>query len=257
MSLTVALDRRLLVHLAAHQEGRRAARAGARVARRLVAARLRPRARTCSTTSQRCAPRGLTFAPEAGTQRMRDVVNKNVTEEQLMRRPSASSRAAGTTMKLYFMIGLPDRRGRGRARDRARRRARARGRQARASASAARPAEGDGQRLDARAQAAHAVSVVRDGHARPRSREKQGWLARRGARARKASKLRMHDADDVVLEGVFARGDRTLGDVLERAYRARRALRLVGRAAQASSVWEEALRAPTASIARRTSARSR
>ncbi len=39
---------------------------------------------------------GLTFAPEAGTQRMRDVVNKNVTEETSSRPPSACSRAAGT-----------------------------------------------------------------------------------------------------------------------------------------------------------------
>ena len=44
---------------------------------------------------QRVRATGVTFAPEAGTQRMRDVVNKNVTEEQLMRPPSASSRAGG------------------------------------------------------------------------------------------------------------------------------------------------------------------
>jgi radical SAM superfamily enzyme YgiQ (UPF0313 family) len=90
----LALDRRLLVHRAARQEGDASARARARLARRLVAARVRPREELLDEI-QRVRATGLTFAPEAGTQRMRDVVNKNVTEEQLMRRPSACSRAAG------------------------------------------------------------------------------------------------------------------------------------------------------------------
>ena len=50
---------------------------------------------------------GLTFAPEAGTQRMRDVINKNVTEEDLMRAVRASFEAGWRRMKLYFMMGLP------------------------------------------------------------------------------------------------------------------------------------------------------
>ncbi len=50
---------------------------------------------------------GLTFAPEAGTQRMRDVVNKNVTEEDLERTAHRVFERGWKRMKLYFMIGLP------------------------------------------------------------------------------------------------------------------------------------------------------
>jgi radical SAM-linked protein len=50
---------------------------------------------------------GLTFAPEAGTQRMRDVVNKNVTEEDLERTAHRVFSRGWQRMKLYFMIGLP------------------------------------------------------------------------------------------------------------------------------------------------------
>ncbi len=50
---------------------------------------------------------GLTFAPEAGTQRMRDVINKNVTEEDLLRACADAFASGWTGVKLYFMIGLP------------------------------------------------------------------------------------------------------------------------------------------------------
>lgn len=50
---------------------------------------------------------GLTFAPEAGTQRLRDVINKNVTEEDLLRAVTDAFDAGWCGVKLYFMIGLP------------------------------------------------------------------------------------------------------------------------------------------------------
>jgi radical SAM family uncharacterized protein len=50
---------------------------------------------------------GLTFAPEAGTQRMRDVINKGITEEDLMNAVRASFSQGWMRMKLYFMMGLP------------------------------------------------------------------------------------------------------------------------------------------------------
>ena len=50
---------------------------------------------------------GLTFAPEAGTQRLRDVINKNVTEEDLFKTVNTAFKGGWTTIKLYFMIGLP------------------------------------------------------------------------------------------------------------------------------------------------------
>ncbi len=50
---------------------------------------------------------GMTFAPEAGTQRLRDVINKNVTEGDLLRAAEAAFAAGWLTVKLYFMMGLP------------------------------------------------------------------------------------------------------------------------------------------------------
>ena len=50
---------------------------------------------------------GLTFAPEAGTQRLRDVINKNVTEEELLSTCRTAFGGGWTSVKLYFMIGLP------------------------------------------------------------------------------------------------------------------------------------------------------
>lgn len=51
---------------------------------------------------------GLTFAPEAGTQRLRDVINKNVTEEDLLRATTDAFSCGWTGVKLYFMLGLPE-----------------------------------------------------------------------------------------------------------------------------------------------------
>lgn len=50
---------------------------------------------------------GLTFAPEAGSQRLRDIINKNVTEEDLERAVRAAFEAGWRRCKLYFMMGLP------------------------------------------------------------------------------------------------------------------------------------------------------
>ena len=50
---------------------------------------------------------GLTFAPEAGTQRLRDVINKNVTQEDVLRATQDAFSAGWSSVKLYFMIGLP------------------------------------------------------------------------------------------------------------------------------------------------------
>ncbi len=49
----------------------------------------------------------LTFAPEAGTQRLRDVINKNVREDDLLRAVNVAFEAGKNTVKLYFMQGLP------------------------------------------------------------------------------------------------------------------------------------------------------
>ena len=50
---------------------------------------------------------GLTFAPEAGTQRMRDVINKNITKEDIFSSCKIAFEGGYTSVKLYFMLGLP------------------------------------------------------------------------------------------------------------------------------------------------------
>ncbi len=50
---------------------------------------------------------GLTFAPEAGSQRLRDVINKNVTEDDVMSSVKIAFEGGYTAVKLYFMLGLP------------------------------------------------------------------------------------------------------------------------------------------------------
>ncbi len=50
---------------------------------------------------------GLTFAPEAGTQRMRNIINKNLTEEEIINTCKSAFENGRTSVKLYFMLGLP------------------------------------------------------------------------------------------------------------------------------------------------------
>ena len=50
---------------------------------------------------------GLTFAPEAGTQRLRDVINKNLTEEEILESCAIAFSGGWNNVKLYFMLGLP------------------------------------------------------------------------------------------------------------------------------------------------------
>ena len=56
---------------------------------------------------QKIRKTGLTFAPEAGSQRMRDVINKGLTEEKILEAARSAFEAGWSTLKLYFMIGLP------------------------------------------------------------------------------------------------------------------------------------------------------
>lgn len=56
---------------------------------------------------QKVRKSGLTFAPEAGTQRLRDVINKNITEDEIFRACKIAFDGGYTAVKLYFMLGLP------------------------------------------------------------------------------------------------------------------------------------------------------
>jgi radical SAM family uncharacterized protein/radical SAM-linked protein len=167
---------------------------------------------------QRVRAGGVTFAPEAGSQRMRDVINKNVTEEQLMQTAERIFSRGWNSMKLYFMIGLP-------TEDES---------DVRAIPQVGGRARQIGKRVKKELMAGGPPSVtvsVSTHVPKPHTPfqwcamdsaatvyEKQGWL-RDEARKAKVD-LRTHDCDTSWLEAVFARGDRTLCDVLETAYRA-------------------------------------
>lgn len=56
---------------------------------------------------QKVKKTGLTFAPEAGSQRMRDIINKGLTEEKILEAARSAFEAGWSNLKLYFMIGLP------------------------------------------------------------------------------------------------------------------------------------------------------
>jgi radical SAM family uncharacterized protein/radical SAM-linked protein len=157
---------------------------------------------------------GLTFAPEAGTQRMRDVVNKNVTEEQLHETAERVFSRGWGKMKLYFMIGLPtetDEDVRGvvetgiRTVAVGRRAAKGRPAEVTVSVSTHVPKPHtpfQWAAMDTLSEVARKQQILRD-----------------GARGQKAVKLKVHEANASVLEGIFARGDRPLADVLERAWK--------------------------------------
>lgn len=56
---------------------------------------------------QKVRKSGLTFAPEAGSQRMRDIINKGLTEDRILEASRSAFEAGWKTLKLYFMVGLP------------------------------------------------------------------------------------------------------------------------------------------------------
>ena len=168
---------------------------------------------------------GLTFAPEAGTQRMRDVVNKNVTEEDLEGSAHRVFSKGWSRMKLYFMIGLPteqdeDVRGIVETAARVRRIGRRyQGRRADATAS-----------VSSHVPKPHtpfqwaAMDTIEE------IRRKQRMLSDT-ARTQRVS-VKWHDPRVSYLEGIMARGDRRVADVVEAAWR--RGCRFDG--------WDEQLR---------------
>jgi radical SAM-linked protein len=161
---------------------------------------------------------GVTFAPEAGSQRMRDVVNKNVTEEQLMTTAERIFSRGWDSMKLYFMIGLPT------EEESDVREIVKVGKRAREVGKRARKDKGSGPPKVTVSVSTHVPKphtpfqwCAMDRHASVV--EKQSWLQDEAKQA-KGVDLRMHDSETSWLEGVFARGDRKLGRVLRRAHQA-------------------------------------
>ncbi len=183
---------------------------------------------------------GVTFAPEAGSQRMRDVVNKNVTEEQLMVTAERIFSRGWDSMKLYFMIGLPTEEEEDvREIVRVGRRAREVGKKVRADKNAPPPKVTVSVSTHVPKPHTPFQWCAMDAH--PTVVEKQSWL-KDEVRGAKGVDLRMHDSTTSWLEGVFARGDRRLGKVLLRAHDA--GARFDSWEDQLKiDVWEEAFRA--------------
>lgn len=165
---------------------------------------------------QKVRKSGLTFAPEAGTQRLRDVINKGITEEDLITAVKNAYEAGWSQVKLYFMIGLPT------------------------------ETMGDVEgifdlvtKLDylvyqkRATQYTHPLGItvsVSNFVPKPFTpfqwvgqdtvdvfREKHLFLKDK-FQDKKSIRFNYHDADTSILEGVFARGDRKLTEVLIRAY---------------------------------------
>lgn len=162
----------------------------------------------------------LTFAPEAGSQRLRDVINKGLTEEVILEGAGQAFEGGWQKVKLYFMLGLPteteeDMREIPRLAERI----------------AERYYEIPKERRNGKCQITISTSFFvpkpftpfqwapmcsRDeflDKARVVNEEVKLQLNR------KSLKYNWHEADVTVLEGVFARGDRRVGRVLEQAYR--------------------------------------
>ncbi len=158
---------------------------------------------------------GLTFAPEAGSQRLRDVINKNLTEEDLLHSCRIAFEGGWSSVKLYFMLGLPT--------------------------------ETDEDIVEIARIADHVVHTWRESAPDKRrgvnvtvstswfvpkphtafqweaqitkdEYERRVQLLRDSIKA-KAVSYKWHDSDTSFLEAVLSRGDRRVGRVLEAAWR--------------------------------------
>lgn len=162
----------------------------------------------------------LTFAPEAGSQRMRNVINKGLTEEDIIGGAGQAFEGGWNKVKLYFMLGLPteteeDMRAIPELADRI----------------ARRYYEIPKDQRNGKCQITTSTSFFIPKPFTPfqwaRMYSNEEYIARAAIVKhafndqlnRKSLKYHWHDAEVTVLEGVFARGDRRVGKVIEEAYR--------------------------------------
>ena len=154
---------------------------------------------------------GLTFSPEAGTQRMRDLVNKNVTEADILESAHRVFARGHKRMKLYFMIGLPSETDEDVV----------------GIVETAARVQAIGKSYLRAAKVSAAVSTfvpkphtpfqwaAMDSH--EATARKHALLAEHARRLR--VELRVHENAQSHLEAIFARGDRACANLLERAFR--------------------------------------
>ncbi len=164
----------------------------------------------------------LTFAPEAGSQRLRDVINKGLTEEVILKGAALAFEGGWTRVKLYFMLGLPteteeDIRGIGELSNKIA-----------ATFFETVPKE---KRVNGKVQIVASTSFfipkpftpfqwapmcTKETFLEKAYQKKQGIMQQLN---QKSIKYNWHEADVSVLEGVFARGDRRVAKVILEAYR--------------------------------------
>lgn len=164
----------------------------------------------------------LTFAPEAGSQRLRNVINKGLTREDILKGAKLAFEGGWTRVKLYFMLGLPteteeDIRGIGEL--------------ANEIAAVFYETVPKEKRVNGKVQIVASTSFFIPKPFTPFqwapmcTKEEfldKAYLTRTSIKEQlnqKSIKYNWHEADISVLEGVFARGDRKLSDVIERAYK--------------------------------------
>ncbi|MDO4599670.1 MAG: TIGR03960 family B12-binding radical SAM protein, partial [[Ruminococcus] gnavus] len=162
----------------------------------------------------------LTFAPEAGSQRMRDVINKGLTEEIILEGAGQAFEGGWNKVKLYFMLGLPTE-----TEDDMKAIAHL------AEKVARRYYEIPKEQRNGKCQITASSSFFipkpftpfqwaqmfsSEEYIRRASIVKHEFLQQLN---KKSLKYNWHEADVTVLEGVFARGDRKVGKVIEEAYR--------------------------------------
>ena len=161
----------------------------------------------------------LTFAPEAGSQRLRDVINKGLTEEVILNGAGMAFEGGWQKVKLYFMLGLPtetteDMRAIAEL----------------ANKIAVRYYEIPKEQRNGKCQITISTSFFVPKPFTPfqwaRMYDKDNYLGRaktvndavKEQLNRKSIKYNWHEADVTVLEGIFARGDRRIGQALVKAY---------------------------------------
>lgn len=158
----------------------------------------------------------LTFAPEAGTQRLRNVINKNITDEDIDRTMRTAFRSGYRAVKLYFMLGLPTETDA----------------DVKGIAEIARTVKRiyfeETKKKDVNIVVSTSLFIPKPltpfQWAKQISREEMerrvGVLRTALRQTAKGVDYRWHDASTSYLEGIFARGDRKLADLIENAYRA-------------------------------------
>lgn len=162
----------------------------------------------------------LTFAPEAGSQRLRDVINKGLTQEAILKGARDAFRAGWNRVKLYFMLGLPtetmeDMEGIALLSERV------------AEEYYEIPKEQRNGKVQIVASSSFFVPKPFTPFQWARMCTKEEFISRanivrgkfRQMRNFKSLKYNWHEAELTVLEGVLARGDRRVGAVIEEAYR--------------------------------------